>query len=88
MTQAEFFRASLKLIGIIFGIIAFGMIATAAASVAAISFRSGTLTGIESWYLEGLVQPVPFFVAAYLLIFKTRWCDRQLGRLESPTTDL
>lgn len=77
MTQAEFVRASLKLIGIGCFIIGFDICSTAVAQVAAIGFGGVPFGFAQPILLAALSRPVAYFVAAFLLIFKTQWCENQ-----------
>jgi len=82
MTQAEFVRASLKLIAIGCIMIGFDLCATAVAQVAAIGF--GVPIGLPHYIqIAVLTRPLAYFVAAFLLIFKSEWCENQLKLITS-----
>lgn len=82
MTQAEFVRASLKLIGIGGIVIGFDLCATAVAQVTAIGF--GVSIGLPHHIqIAVLTRPLAYFVAAFLLIFKTQWCENQFKIITS-----
>lgn len=83
MTQAEFVRAALKLIGIGCIMIGFDLCATAVAQVAAIGFGGVPFGRTHPILLAALSRRVAYFVAAFLLIFKTQWCENQLKLITS-----
>ena len=83
MAQAEFVRAALKLIGIGCIIIGFDLCSIAVAQVAAAGFGGVPFGWVQSILLAALTRPVAYFAAAFLLIFKTEWCENQFKLITS-----
>jgi hypothetical protein len=75
MTREEFVNAALKLIGVACLVIAVDYCGVAVTSLAAIGFSGGLLSTSDAWYVGLLIRPVAYLFAAYLLLFKTQWCE-------------